>query len=258
MTDSPATDGSGNVPSNWFTGGAEYAQFRPTYPTQVASFLAELAPSTGLAVDVGCGTGQLSTQLADCFDRVLAFDPSRSQIAAAAPHPNVTYEVASAEELPVADGTADLVTAAQAAHWFDLPAFYAQARRIAVPGAVIALVSYGVLRIGDAGLQERFGRFYYDEIGPFWDPERHFVDEGYRTIDFPFEEVEAPVLSIDRDLDLDEFLGYVGTWSAVRKAEEQGRADLFQSFCTDVAEAWGDSGRPRPVSWPVAVRVGKL
>ncbi|WP_255372721.1 class I SAM-dependent methyltransferase [Corynebacterium sp. CNJ-954] len=124
--------------SNWFTGGAEYATFRPSYPTQVSGFLADHTSATGVAVDVGCGTGQLSTQLADYFDRVLAFDPSESQIAAASDHPNVTYEVASAEALPVPDSSADLVTAAQAAHWFALPDFYAEARRIGRPGALIA------------------------------------------------------------------------------------------------------------------------
>ncbi|AGP31953.1 class I SAM-dependent methyltransferase [Corynebacterium terpenotabidum] len=260
MTDTPTGSGSAgsDVPSNWFTGGAEYAMYRPSYPTQVSSYLAELAPSTGTAVDVGCGTGQLSAQLADCFDRVLAFDPSASQIAAATPKPNVTYEVGTAERLPVADHTVDLVTAAQSAHWFNLPEFYAEARRIAVPGALIALVSYGVLRIFDADLQECFGRFYYDEIGPFWEPERRHVDEGYRTIEFPFEELDAPELSIDRDLDADGFLGYISTWSAVRKAEEEGRADLFQNFCSDIVRIWGDNGRPRQVSWPVTVRVGRL
>ncbi|WP_297009392.1 class I SAM-dependent methyltransferase [uncultured Corynebacterium sp.] len=257
MTDK--RDGPGtNVPSNWFTGGAEYAAFRPSYPTQVSSFLADLAPSTGVAVDVGCGTGQLSTQLADYFGRVVGFDPSESQIAAAEPHPNIRYGVASAESLPLPDSSVDLVTAAQAAHWFNLPEFYAEARRIAAPGAVIALVSYGVLRIADADLQERFGRFYYDEIGPFWDPERRYVDEGYRTLEFPFEELDAPELSIDRDLDPEEFLGYVGTWSAVRKAEEAGRADLFQNFRADIVRIWGGNGRPRQVSWPVTVRVGQL
>lgn len=244
--------------SNWFTGGAEYASFRPSYPTQVSGFLAEHTPGTGVAVDVGCGTGQLSVQLADYFDRVLAFDPSESQLASATEHPNIAYGVASAEKLPVEDGSADLVTAAQAAHWFTLPDFYAEARRIGREGALIALVSYGVLRISDADVQERFGRFYYDEIGPYWDPERRYVDEGYRTMPFPFEELDVPELSIDADLDREAFLGYVGTWSAVRKAERQGRSDLFQNFASDLVDIWGDNGRPRQVSWPVAVRAGRL
>ncbi|MGO1948901.1 MAG: class I SAM-dependent methyltransferase [Mycobacteriaceae bacterium] len=257
MTDKRDGPGS-DVPSNWFTGGAEYATFRPSYPTQVSSFLADIAPGTDLAIDVGCGTGQLSVQLADYFERVAGFDPSESQISAASPHPNIAYEVASAENLPVADGTADLVTAAQAAHWFTLPDFYAEARRVGRDGAVIALVSYGILRIFDPDVQERFGRFYYDEIGPYWDPERRYVDEGYRTMPFPFEEVGAPELSIDADLDREEFLGYIGTWSAVRKAEREGRSDLFQNFSADIVDIWGDNGRPRQVSWPVAVRVGRL
>ena len=132
-----------SVPSNWFTGGAEYATYRPSYPTQVSSFLADLVPSTGLAVDVGCGTGQLSSQLANHFDRVIGVDPSESQVAAAVEHPNITYQVARAEDLPLEDSSVDLVTAAQSAHWFSLPDFYAEARRVGRDGALIALVSYG-------------------------------------------------------------------------------------------------------------------
>ena len=247
-----------SVPSNWFTGGAEYATYRPSYPTQVSSFLADLVPSTGLAVDVGCGTGQLSSQLANHFDRVIGVDPSESQVAAAVKHPNITYQVARAEDLPLEDSSVDLVTAAQSAHWFSLPDFYAEARRVGRDGALIALVSYGILRIADQDVQERFGRFYYDEIGQYWDPERKFVEEGYRTMPFPFEEVGAPELSIDADLDREAFLGYIGTWSAVRKAEQEGRSDLFQAFSEDIVRIWGDNGRPRLVSWPVAVRVGRL
>lgn len=131
---------------NWFDqGGQSYAQFRPAYPEALAAFLATAAPATGLAVDVGCGNGQLATLLARHFAQVVGVDPSADQIAHAKPASGVAYAVARAEKLPLADGVASAVTAAQAAHWFDLPTFYAEVRRIARPGAVVALISYGVL-----------------------------------------------------------------------------------------------------------------
>ena len=117
----------------------------------------------------------------------------------------------------MADGSAALVTAAQAARWFDLPAFSAQARRIAAAGAALALISYGVVRV-EPDLRKRFDRFYWREIGPFWPPERRLVETGYRSIDFPFPQVPVATLSIRRSWTLDAFLGHLGTWSAVRNA----------------------------------------
>lgn len=132
------------VGKNWFDrGGQAYAQFRPEYPAELAEVLASLAPTTDLAVDVGCGNGQLTVQLASHFDAVIGVDPSADQIANARLHGRVRYVQAPAENLPVPKRRAGLITAAQAAHWFDRPAFYNEVRRIAVDDAVLALVSYG-------------------------------------------------------------------------------------------------------------------
>jgi len=243
---------------NWFdSGGENYARFRPEYPLALSAHLAEIAPGRGLAVDVGCGTGQLTAQLARHFDAVTGCDPSQGQIDNAPNLANVRFLRAPAEKLPVEDGTADLVTAAQAAHWFDLPAFYAEARRIAREDAVLALISYGVLRLDD-DLSGRFARFYYDEIGPYWPPTRRLVDSGYADIDFPFSPLPTPALSIDYDWDLRQLLGYISTWSAVRQAQEAGRDDLLNAFATDFAALWGDSAKRRRVSWPIAMRLGRL
>src|SRR5690606_22222870 len=129
--------------TNWFDqGGQAYARFRPQYPAALAAYLASIAPDTALAVDVGCGNGQLTHLLAEHFTAVAGFDPSADQLAPATTRANVTYQCAPAERLPLPDRCASLISAAQAAHWFDLPAFYAQVRRIAKPGAVVALISY--------------------------------------------------------------------------------------------------------------------
>jgi SAM-dependent methyltransferase len=243
---------------NWFDqGGRAYARFRPEYPQALAAFLATAAPDDRLAVDVGCGNGQLTQLLAPYFDRVVGLDPSADQIANAVPNARIHYECAPAERLPVPDASASLVTAAQAAHWFDLPAFYREVRRIAVPGAIVALVSYGVLNLEPA-LDRRFQAFYRDEIGPYWPPERKLVDTGYATIDFPFEELAPPSLDIRVEWHLSEFIGYVLTWSATRSAREAGRDALLMAFFDDIAALWGDPNAKRPVSWPINMRIGRV
>lgn len=247
-----------NPAKNWFEqGGQAYARFRPEYPPALAAHLASIAPGTGRAVDVGCGNGQFTTLLADHFESVLGFDPSADQIAHATPRANVRYGCAPAEDLPLANHSASLITAAQAAHWFDLPRFYAEVRRVAEPGAILALISYGVLQLGGA-LGTRFDQFYRQEIGPYWPAERTLVDSGYATLDFPFPEIQGPAITIQLDWNLDEFLGYISTWSAVRSAREAGRDDLLQRFATDMAACWGDPATRHAMTWPINMRIGQL
>ena len=244
--------------TNWFdAGGAGYAQFRPEYPPELAAFLASIAPDRACAVDVGCGTGQLACQLAEHFDRVAGLDPSVDQLAHTLPHERIRYQAAPAEAMPLPDASASLITAAQAAHWFDLPRFYAQVRRVAAPGAVLALVSYGVM-VMEPALRPRFARFYADEIGPYWPPERTLVDSGYADIDFPFPELQAPPMAIRLQWDLPQLLGYVSTWSAARRAREAGQAQHLIAFADDMAELWGDPATPRAVSWPIRLRLGTV
>lgn len=243
---------------NWFDeGGRAYARFRPEYPCQLAAWLASIAPETDVAVDVGCGNGQLTQLLAPYFGHVIGLDPSADQIANVVPNERIDYRCAPAEQLPVADASASLITAAQAAHWFDLPAFYREVRRIGRRGAVVALISYGVLRT-EPELASRFRQFYSDEIGPYWPPERKLVDSGYATIDFPFKEFAAPAMEITLEWRLSEFLGYLLTWSAVRSAKEAGHEELLVKFANDIALLWGEPDLKRTVSWPINMRIGRL
>jgi SAM-dependent methyltransferase len=245
-------------PRNWFDrGGDAYARYRPDYPDALALYLAARAPDRGRAVDVGCGNGQFTRLLADHFDDVLGVDPSADQVAHAGARDHVRYAVAPAEALPVENGSVALVAAAQAAHWFDLPRFYDEARRVSAPRGVVALISYGVMRL-EPKLAERFAHFYEREIGPFWPPERRLVDEGYAGIAFPFAEERAPPFEIGRDWALAEVLGYVSTWSATARALEAGQAAMLERFVIDMTALWGDPEILRPVSWPVVMRIGRV
>ena len=258
MPTSSAPAPAAGAARNWFDqGGSDYARFRPEYPPELAAFLAGAAPARGLAVDAGCGNGQLTQLLAPCFARVVGIDPSADQIANAVPDARIEYCCAPAEKLPLPDASASLVTAAQAAHWFDLPAFYREVRRVGAPGAVVALISYGVLTL-EPRLDARFQTFYRDEIGPYWPPERKLVDTGYATIDFPFAEIAAPALDIRLEWHLNEFIGYLLTWSAVRSAREAGREGLLIDFANDVADAWGDPNTRRTIRWPINMRIGTV
>src|SRR5215471_1636649 len=143
-----------------FSGVASgYAAYRPTYPPAVVEYLAGLIPRPEVAWDAGCGSGQLSTLLAARFARVIATDPSAAQLAQARPHPAVEYRQASAEVSGLDGGSVDLAVAAQAAHWFDLPRYYAEVRRVVRSGGLVALLAYGVVHV-DRGLSVIVDRFY--------------------------------------------------------------------------------------------------
>ena len=236
-----------------------YATHRPSYPTALVDFLAPLAPATGLAWDAGCGSGQLSVLLAEQFERVWATDASDEQLARATAHRRVTYRRAPAEASGLAAGVVDLATAAQAAHWFDLPSYYAEVRRVTRPGGVIALISYGVMMVApdvDAVVRP----FYHGVLGAYWPPERRHVDEGYRSLPFPFDELssQVPDLEIRLEWRFADVVGYVGTWSAMwalRRA--QGPAPL-EAFHRALARGWGPAERVRTVRWPLALRVGRV
>ncbi|MEZ0312927.1 MAG: class I SAM-dependent methyltransferase [Myxococcota bacterium] len=234
---------------------ADYASFRPTYPRELVDYLASLGGAHDLAYDAGCGTGQLSVLLADRYARVRATDASAEQIAKAAPHPRVTYAALPAEHSGLAASSTDLVTVAQAAHWFDLPAFYGEVRRIAKQDAVIALITYGITE-ADGPLGELVATFYHEVVGPFWPPERAHVENGYRDLPFPFAETTAPAIAMRAHWGAHELLGYISTWSAIRPAEKKLGREPFAKFHEEVTAAIGD--QRVEIRWPLALRVARV
>jgi SAM-dependent methyltransferase len=235
-----------------FSGHADdYARFRPTYPATLFAWLAEQAPGHGHAWDCGTGNGQSARGLAAHFAAVTATDPSAEQIRNAFPHPRVTYRVAPAEDPGLAAASVDLVTVAQALHWFDLPRFFAQAARVLRPGGVLAAWCYGLVRVSPA-VDPLLERLYDGTVGPYWPPERALVDEEYRSLAVPdgFVRVEAPAFVMEQAWTLDDLLGYLGTWSAVKRYAAATGEDPVAALAPALAGAWeGDPGHPRPVCW---------
>lgn len=235
-----------------------YAAYRPTYPPELFAWLAGLTPSRELAWDCATGTGQAAIGLAEQFSRVWATDASAAQIAAATPCPNVTYCTAPAHSSGLADGSADLVTVAQALHWFDLDRFYTEVRRVLKPGGILAVWTYGVFKAeGEAAdqIQILLDRFYYNTVGPCWPPERKHVENGYADLSFPFDELTPQPFAMAVDWTLGDLAGYLRSWSATSRYGEQYGTDPVLPLAEQLIPLWGD-GLHRVV-WPLSLKVGR-
>lgn len=253
MTDPPLHPGF----HDYFSADSSaYAEFRPSYPDVLFEYLALLCPHRDQAWDAGTGSGQAAVALARHFESVIATDASPSQLAHAEPHPRVLYRVAAVGASGVPTSSVDLVTVAQALHWFDHARFWEEVLAVLAPQGVIAAWCYGLMRIEPA-VDEVVTKFYRDRLGPWWPPERRLVDEGYRSIDFPFREITPPSFTLERVWTLRELTGYLGTWSAVRRFRDQTGEDPVASILPDLSTAWGAADRRRPVSWPISMRVGR-
>ncbi len=233
-----------------------YAEFRPDYPAVLFDFAASLAPRRGIAWDCGTGAGQAAVALAARFGRVIATDASAQQLEHARPHERVEYRVAPAEDSGIDRASVDLVTVAQALHWFDLPRFYAEVRRVLAPGGAIAVWMYNDSTLDDPGLSEMLHRFNHETVLPFWPPERKHVVAGYRDLPFPFREIPAPELTLECDWALAEVIGYVRTWSAVTRYTARHGTDPVIPLEAELAAAWGDPATRRQIRWPLAIRAG--
>jgi len=236
-----------------------YACHRPSYPPELFAWLASQLLERRLAWDCATGSGQAAVALADHFDAVLATDASSSQIEAAKPWPGVQYRVAPAEASGLEAQSVDLVTVAQALHWFDLGTFYAEVRRVLKPGGLLAVWTYGVFRLegGAAGqLQELLDRFYWQTVGPYWPAGRRHVENGYAELRFPFDELTVPCFAMQVDWSLDDLAGYLRSWSATSRYREQVGVDPVAELTRELAPLWGEA--PRQVSWPLSLKVGRF
>lgn len=239
---------------NLFDSGSDYAAHRPSYPIDLPGLLATLPAHRTCALDVGCGTGQLTAKLGHHFENVLGIDPSESQLSNATGPDNVRFLVGGSEHLPAEDNSVDLITVAQAVHCFpDLNAFYSEARRVAAPGAAIALVSYGLCHL--EGINDMYQDFYWGDFHRHWEPERRHVENQLSDIAFPFERIDVDSPDIVRDLTLAQFIGYLGTRSALKSPGAPEEAENFQA---ELTKAWGDASISRRVTWPVTVLAGRI
>lgn len=235
----------------------DYAEYRPNYPGALFDYLASLAPATDRAWDCGTGNGQAALTLAERFRQVIATDASAEQIENAFTHERVEYRVEPAEETTIAPHSVDLITVGTAVHWFDFDAFYREVRRVSKARAVLAVWTY-FFPIIETAVDQWLRHFYGEVLDGYWPQRMHYLETHYRTLPFPFEEIEPPAFAIEAEWDLHDLLGFIASWSATRKyIEEEGQRALDRVL-DDLQARWGDEHRTREIKWPLYFRIGRL
>lgn len=232
-----------------------YARFRPDYPKELIRYLLSQVQNTSRVWDCATGTGQVAQSLAPHFEQVVASDASAAQIQKAAPHPKIAYRVAPAENSGWEPHSFDLITVAQAIHWLDHARFYEEVKRVARPGALLAIWGYGFLRIGPE-IDKILDELYFDILGStYWPPERLHIDQGYSRIPFPFTRLPVPTFRMEKSWNLPQLIGYIHTWSAVQRFKDQNGYFPLDSLEESLRQAWGDPESLRRVHWPFFERM---
>ena len=235
----------------------EYARTRPAYPKELFDLLARRVARRELAWDCGAGSGQTSRSLALRFAGVVATDSSLRQLSHAAIGGGVQRVVATAERAPVRDQCADLVTVSAALHWFDRPRFYAEVRRVARPGAIVAVWSYYRSEIEPA-VDAIVMHLATDVLGAFWAPGFALNREAYRNLDFPFERLSWPALHAEARMRLPDLLAYMRSWSASQSWARSRGTDAVEMVRGDLTQAWGPQHTERLVRWPLHGAIGRV
>jgi len=237
-----------------------YAKYRPSYPAALFDYILSFVPSRQIAWDCATGNGQAALSLAPYFDTVQATDVSEKQLQQAAPANNIHYSVSTAEQTPFPDNSFDLVTVAQAYHWFNFDAFAKEVKRVARPGGIIAVWGYAIPQCQDARLNELILHFYTAIVGSYWDAERAYVDAWYRDIPFPYDELPAKEFSITVSWQAADLPGYLNSWSSVQHFIKANGYNPVDEIAAQVNALWpvtaGEAGLP--FSFPVFLRLGRI
>ncbi len=237
------------------TASDSYREFRPDYPAELFRYLADISPATKDAWDCGCGNGQASVALAEYFDYVTATDASEQQVVQAIQKENVHYAVSPAEKIKAENNSLDLITVAQAIHWFDHDVFFAEVDRTLKTGGVFAAWGYQLLYT-DTVLDELIAHFHSKIVGPYWPKGRELLDEGYTKITFPYERITAPIFFMRKEWALGHLIGYLNTWSAVKEYEKEKGKNPVEEYFTELKAAWGNEELTKSIYWPLILYVG--
>ena len=236
---------------------ADYAKARPTYPSALFTWLAQQCPAHDLAWDCATGNGQAAQALAVHFRLVHATDLSVEQVAQAKPHPRIDYRAAPAETSGLPNRSCDLVTVAQALHWFCNDSFYAEVKRVLKHDSLFAAWTYTLLQ-GEPDLNAIVHDFYANTVGPWWPPERRWVDRAYRDMPFAFDDIATPDFEIRCEWTMSDLLAYLHTWSATQRCIKETGGDPCATLGKQLRDIWPDPATTKIIIWPIALRCGRL
>lgn len=237
---------------------SDYAKFRPTYPSSLFTYLTNLSPHRKVAWDCATGNGQSAVELAKYFETVYATDLSQKQILQAKRHPRIRYSQGRAEQSGLPPQSVDLITVAQAFHWFDHRLFFREARRVIRPGGGLLAVWIYEQSIIHQKLDEVLHEFHSEVVGKYGENELKTFKANFQSMPMPIQEITPPSFEMTQSWSIDQLKGYLFTWSATQSAIRKTGKNPVEQFSSRIEAAWGEKTEMHQVRWPVVLRVGRL
>lgn len=234
-----------------------YATWRPEYPPELFTCLSSLSSEHFKALDCGTGNGQAAKLLARFYKEVYATDISEAQLKHAVALPNIHYSVSTAEKTDFPARYFDMVCAAQAAHWFKHKVFYKEVERILKPNGVLALIGYGLIEI-NAEIDKLIKTLYTDILGTYWDKERRYIDDHYKSLPFPYEETEIPSFQIECEWNFTQLIGYLNTWSALNHYKKEKGINALEEIIPELKRIWGSEEVVKSMHFPVITKAAVI
>jgi len=234
-----------------------YVKYRPLYPTELYSFLASLTMDHELVWDCGTGNGQAAIGLAAFYNKIIATDPSEQQIKNCLPNEKVKYLVEKAENTSLRSNSVDLLTIANALHWFDFEVFYKEADRVLKNNGIIAAWTYGLPLISPD--IDKIIKLYHDEtLNNYWLPENRLVEKEYATIPFPFQQISSPQFFYEKTMNLNDLIGYLNTWSATQRFINENQFNPTEQLRKDLLPVCKDMDLEKKLTWKLILKVGRV
>ncbi|MEO8148236.1 MAG: class I SAM-dependent methyltransferase [Bacteroidia bacterium] len=234
-----------------------YVKYRPHYPESLYAYLSSFTNEHKLAWDCGTGNGQAAIGLAKVYDKVIATDPSEQQIKNCIPNEKVKYLVEKAEHTSIESNSVDLITIANALHWFDFDTFYKEANRVLKYNGIIAAWSYCLPSVSPE-IDEIINHFHYITLNDYWLPENRLVEKKYATVPFPFEQIDSPVFYSEKIMNLKDFISYLNTWSAVQRFIDINKFNPTEELQIEIMKIWNKTDAEKKVTWELTLKVGRV
>ncbi len=233
-----------------------YKAYRPSYPKGLFTYLSSIVENRQLAWDVATGNGQAAIGLSPHFEHIYATDASANQVNKASTVSNIEYKIEKAEDCSLPDQSVDLITVAQAIHWFDFEAFYSRARKAIKPQGILAIWCYGLIRFENEALDQLIADFYHRIVGDYWPQERAHVDAKYKTIPFPVKEIsDIPHFEIRLAYSRGALINYLSTWSGVKNYINTNGLNPLTKLDAQIAQL---DMKEFKAFFPVHIRIGQF
>lgn len=164
-----------------------------------------------------------------------------------------------AENTNLQENSVNLITVAQAVHWFDFERFYQEVRRVGTRNGIIAVWSYGMHKI-DSEIDKMSEKLTVggEVLGNYWPQETKYVKEDYKTIPFPFEEIDVPKFEMSITWSFDDLFVYMETWSSVKRAQKLKNYNPLNLVKEDMKNLWGKDDEQKLVRWIINLRIGVI